>query len=258
MDEKGVSAERVDGAVATYGQSGCGTWPASSISVRIEHGIKTGTVHSSDKPHPGLATGQPRTQPPSVCSGDKIAGHRAGEGLPSSRRHYLNVPRPIRRRVPDGCASRLFTASMAFAVLSAARLPLSPAHTGGTSNDAAGFASCCGPLSCTPNRAFDTGFDPTRYQTEPPVCYRPPGSYPGPDSDRQATTSTNNKITPNYVTRSPPVPLGARKIRASAAVATRYLVTDVVPVTARCRALGCVRSPCVCRRLITMPRKNSN
>src|SRR5438067_12568311 len=31
------------------------------------------------------------------------AGCRAGEGLPSSRRHYLNVPRPIRRGVPRGC-----------------------------------------------------------------------------------------------------------------------------------------------------------
>jgi len=29
--------------------------------------------------------------------------HRAGEGLPSSRRHYLNVPRPIRRGVHHGC-----------------------------------------------------------------------------------------------------------------------------------------------------------
>src|SRR5204863_6086293 len=36
-----------------------------------------------------------------------IRGHRApasaGEGLPSSRRHLLNVPRPLRRTVPRGC-----------------------------------------------------------------------------------------------------------------------------------------------------------
>jgi hypothetical protein len=31
------------------------------------------------------------------------AGCRAGEGLPSSRRHHLNVPRPLRRGVPRGC-----------------------------------------------------------------------------------------------------------------------------------------------------------
>ena len=52
------------------------------------------------------------------------AGSRAGEGLPSSRRHHLNVPRPIRRGVPRGCASRIFTASMAFTVNSPARLSL--------------------------------------------------------------------------------------------------------------------------------------
>src|SRR6266702_2612205 len=64
-------------------------------------------------------------------------GHRApasaGEGLPSSRRHLLNVPRPLRRTVPRGCTSRIFTASMAFTVIPAARHCLSP-------NDAAGFA----------------------------------------------------------------------------------------------------------------------
>jgi hypothetical protein len=47
------------------------------------------------------------------------------EGLPSSRRHCLDVPRLIGRRVPDGCVSRLFTASVAFTVISAARLPCS-------------------------------------------------------------------------------------------------------------------------------------
>src|SRR3954447_20398852 len=58
------------------------------------------------------------------------------------------------------------------------------------------------------------GFDPARFQTEPPVCYRASWQLPGPDSHRQATTSTNTKIT-RHITRSPPVLLGARKIRAS-------------------------------------------
>src|SRR3954471_8272749 len=59
------------------------------------------------------------------------------------------------------------------------------------------------------------GFDPARFHTEPPVCYRASWQLPGPDSHRQATTSTNTKIT-RHITRSPPVLLGARKIRASA------------------------------------------
>src|SRR5919197_5078432 len=58
------------------------------------------------------------------------AGRRAGEGLPSSRRHPLSVPRPLRREVPQGCTSRLFTPSLAFTVTDAARLLLDPAKPG--------------------------------------------------------------------------------------------------------------------------------
>ena len=58
------------------------------------------------------------------------------------------------------------------------------------SNDAAGFASCYGPLSRSPKNGLSTlGFDPARFQTKPPVCYRAPWRLPGPDSHRQATTS---------------------------------------------------------------------
>jgi hypothetical protein len=60
------------------------------------------------------------------------AGHRAGEGLPSSRRHHRYVPHPIRRGVPHGCASRLFAASMAFAPISrGSALPCPPGKPGG-------------------------------------------------------------------------------------------------------------------------------
>jgi hypothetical protein len=33
------------------------------------------------------------------------------------------------------------------------------------------------------------GFDPTRFQTEPPACYQASWQLPGPDFHRQATTS---------------------------------------------------------------------
>ena len=33
------------------------------------------------------------------------------------------------------------------------------------------------------------GFDPARFQTDPPACYRAPWRLPGPDFHRQATTS---------------------------------------------------------------------
>jgi hypothetical protein len=93
------------------------------------------------------------------------AGHRAGEGLPSSRRHYRHVPRPIRRGVLRGCASRLFAASMAFALISGARHSLLPPE-GETSNDAAGFASCYGPHRRSPMRASDAGLRPRPFPGE--------------------------------------------------------------------------------------------
>jgi hypothetical protein len=46
------------------------------------------------------------------------------------------------------------------------------------------------------------GFDPARFQTEPPVCYRAFWQLPGPDSHRQATTSLRSQVT---YTRSPPI-----------------------------------------------------
>ena len=100
-------------------------------------------AHPASNPLPGV-TGYRTPR-----SGDTSAGHRAGEDLPSSRRHHRCVPSPIRRGVLRGCASRLFAASMAFALNSGARHSLFPPEDG-TSNDAAGFASCYGPHRRSP------------------------------------------------------------------------------------------------------------
>ena len=84
---------------------------------------------------------------------------RAGEGLPSSRRHHPNVPRPLRRGVPRGCTSRLFTPSMAFTQSDGARLSLIHAH------DAAGFAYATDRSVAHPQRMLDAALRP---QTFPP------------------------------------------------------------------------------------------
>jgi len=55
-----------------------------------------------------------------------FAAPGAGEGFPSSRTDLPTVPLPLPRGVLRGCASRLFTASLAFAQISPARLPLVP------------------------------------------------------------------------------------------------------------------------------------
>ena len=73
---------------------------------------------------------------------------------------------------------------MAFTLISGARHSCTPLSPGRTSDDAAGFASRYGPLSCSPfTGLLIPGFDPTRLPAEPPACYRPPGSYP----DRTST-----------------------------------------------------------------------
>ena len=51
---------------------------------------------------------------------------RSPEGLSSSVNDYPDIPRPLRRGVLDGCTSQRFTASLAFAQHSRARLPLVP------------------------------------------------------------------------------------------------------------------------------------
>jgi hypothetical protein len=43
--------------------------------------------------------------------------------------------------------------------------------------------------SLPPTGLLTLGLDPTRFQTEPPACYRASWQLPGPDSHRQATTS---------------------------------------------------------------------
>jgi hypothetical protein len=46
------------------------------------------------------------------------------------------------------------------------------------------------------------GFDPTRFQTEPPACYRASWQLPGPDFHRQATTSLRPTMSYTLTSRS--------------------------------------------------------
>jgi hypothetical protein len=77
-------------------------------------------------------------------------GYRAEEGLSSSRHHHLDVPSPLRRGVLRGCFQGLHRFRGLRREVRGSALPL-------RFNDAAGFASCYGPPSCSPYRAFDTG-----------------------------------------------------------------------------------------------------
>jgi hypothetical protein len=91
---------------------------------------------------------------PTATSADR----RAGKGLPSSRRHPLNVPRPYAGRFLGAALPGSTPLPWPSPGLPRVRLLL--LHPKAGANDAAGFASHCGPLSCSPKRAFDTGLRP--------------------------------------------------------------------------------------------------
>ena len=125
-----------------------------------------------------------------VIDGHAPDSRRAGakEGLSSSRDTLLNVPRPLRRRVPrrplqvpkrlpwpSPKPHRLGTLSF-------------PPH-GRSLHDAADFASRCGPNSCS------TPLRPRPLNRTRELRYRGPWRLPGPDSHRQAAAN----LSPGYV-----------------------------------------------------------
>jgi hypothetical protein len=80
---------------------------------------------------PLIGFGAPRPpvgwHPPGLSAG-------AETGLSCSHTGCPTIPRPLRRRVLRGCASQLFTPSMAFAQRHEARLPVGPALADGASS----------------------------------------------------------------------------------------------------------------------------
>jgi hypothetical protein len=121
----------------------------------------SGTTAASDAlparhPLPGSAPVIGRDAPTAPS-----ADRRAGEGLPSSRRHLLNVPRPYAGRFLGAALPGSSPLPWPSPGLPRARLLLLRPQAG--ANDAAGFASRCGPLSRSPNRAFDAGLRPGQF-----------------------------------------------------------------------------------------------
>ena len=151
--------------------------PAGCIVLRIDRYYDRLRLPPGHRPLPGST---PVTGPrfPRLS-----AGRFAGEGLSSSRRHHLNVPRPLTPESPSRLRPRIFTASMAFAVNRPARLSLRCLTT-----RQASLALRTAQL--LPLKGLSTlGSDPARFQARPPACYRAPWRLPGPDFHRQATTS---------------------------------------------------------------------
>jgi hypothetical protein len=77
---------------------------------------------------------------------------------------------------------------MAFAPNGRARLLLSPPE-GGLLTTRQASLDAADRLVAPPEGLLTLGFDPTRFQTEPPACYRASWQLPGRDSHPLATTS---------------------------------------------------------------------
>ena len=86
-------------------------------------------------------------------------------------------------------ASRIFTSSVAFAVTDAARLSPFPAPRAGTLTARQASLDATDRSVAPPEGLLTLGFDPARFQTEPPACYRASWQLPRRDSHPQATTS---------------------------------------------------------------------
>ena len=169
-------------------------------------------AHPASHPLPGV-TGYRTPR-----SGSTIRRPPGRGGPPQFPPPLSNVPRPIRRGVLHGCASRLFTASMAFTLISGARLSLLPPSRARPLTTPQASLHATDRQSLPLTGLSTLGSDPARFQTKPPACYRASWQLPGPDSHRQATTSLRTRrSTMAYVTVSPPALLGARKIGANSA-----------------------------------------
>ena len=104
--------------------------------------------------------GPPQFPPP---PSERSAPYYAGESLAAAFQD-LHRFHGLRREPPGSALSRYLTTRQTSLSLRTAQL-------------------------LPPSGLVTLGFDPVRFQTKPPACYRAPWRLPGPDSHRQATTS---------------------------------------------------------------------
>src|SRR5262245_6289046 len=138
------------------------------------------------------------------------AGHRAGEGLTSSRRHYPNVPRPIRREVLQRLRIQVFSAFHGLRPdFGGSALP-APAQTDGPLTTPQASRNATDRSVAPPQGLSTLGFDLIRFQTKPPVATGPPDSYP----DRTHTGKRRRAYDQRSPTQVTSDLLVARKIEA--------------------------------------------
>jgi hypothetical protein len=169
--------------------------PAVLLSARLDRYFGRLRLPPGSRPLPGSS---PVIGP--ERSGASPQNHRAGEGLPSSRRRYANVPSPLRRGVLRGCLQGLDPFHGLRRERRGSALPLSALRADVYRRGRLRFT--LRTVRSLPRTGLSTlGFDQARFQTKPPACYRASWQLPGPDFHRQATTSKNES--PAHLMGSP-------------------------------------------------------
>jgi hypothetical protein len=143
---------------------------------------RSALTHFTGTPLIGLDAPRPplRWHPKGLTAG-------AETGLSCFHDGCLTVPRPLRRRVLWGCSPS--SSPLPWPSPPDTRLGSLLAPCGGNTFDAAGFASCCGPASCTlPRRVRPRATTPRSPRT-PAGCYKgalvPPSAGLAPASRRE-------------------------------------------------------------------------
>src|SRR5215218_9962635 len=139
----------------------------------------------------------PGTPPlPGRCAGYRTGLLRRNRSQPPGRGGPPQFPPPPSERsapsTPGGSSglrSRLFAPSLALAVTVAARLLLFPAHRREPLTTRQASLDATDRSVAPPTGLLTLGFDPARYRTEPPACYRASWQLPGRDLRPLATTS---------------------------------------------------------------------
>jgi hypothetical protein len=117
----------------------------------------TGTTAASDT-HPASISRVTGYRTPR--SGSRIRRLPGRGGSPQFPPPLAGRSAPHTPGVPDGCASRLFTASMAFTVISAARLPLLPPSWARPLTTLLASRHAADRPVAPPYKAFDAGLRP--------------------------------------------------------------------------------------------------
>jgi hypothetical protein len=124
-----------------------------------------------------------------LSGGTNTAGRRAGEGLPSSRRHLPTVPSPLRREVLRGCNKALHPVHGLRPIGPGSAPPLPARRRHFSRRGRLRLTLRTGQVAPPQKGVSTLGFDPAHFQTEPPACYRASWRLPGRDSHPLATTS---------------------------------------------------------------------